>query len=928
MCKRVNIAILAVIVAAGVARADTGPFEARRVTAGGATWQARVSKRTGAARLIYGSQSVPYSTSAWEAARSFIASNPRAFARVRPDSDLVSLKLRRGRTADRLYFGQFAAALPVLGAGIQVDIDASNRIVGASSTLVDIISFDDTVFITAAEAVRSARSVVPDARAAEPPRIVLYPFKGRYVAAYDIVMVSAMPRTSMRVIVDATTGRVLLSVDLLLNATGTGYIYNPNPALAPTLVAATLTNLDGTGYLKGPYELVLNHKPDGLGGTVEEVFDAGLVFNVPAGNVHLEEIMAYYYAETYRAYVNDTLGYEVNTTQHTLRVHDPSVPDNAYYDGYTGDFYFGDMYGSPGEGFAIDGDIVLHEYGHSVIDDLASALFFAPFGMAMHEGYADYLANSYMGDPELAEYVGDFYTGLGYLRTLANSKHYPDDLDGESHDDGEIWGGALWDLRQVLGGSVVDELVIAGAGLLGSQSTFSDGMLALVAADSTVFTGDNEDTIRTIFAARGITENPDDTFEPNDTDEEAAPIWPGTFEGLLCMDDDWYRIPIQRDHPLSARITFNPTALGDLDMALYTSTLMLVDESLGLGGTEEVTLATAPVNQDYYIRVFGYNGAINGYTLSVTAPGSAADLQMTGFAAPVEAAIGRRIAISYAVTNTGAATAGDFFIRFVISPDATIGPHESYISVRPIYGLDPGETDSGAFPVTISTTWTNGNYYIGAYADFSDAVEELWEDNNTVSQPIILYVDDIPPVATLDGPHGQTTERDIVFSFSADKPIRDWLYKFYQGSHTSVPYTKTTDTTVSFPDTPYGSYGFILVARDVRGIFSVPVRSLFDITTVEDDTVPPVPEITFGYQGRIRFNDVPFRWQANEPVRCYYINLRYWDGAATPYVKTKATEIRYEDLLPGIYTFVVTARDLAGNFAVYPGRRTFIVLDL
>jgi hypothetical protein len=245
-----------------------------------------------------------------------------------------------------------------------------------------------------------------------------------------------------------------------------------------------------------------------------------------------------------------------------------------------------------------------------------------------------------------------------------------------------------------------------------------------------------------------------------------------------------------------------------------------------------------------------------------------------------------------------------------------------------VFGLAPGETNSLSFSVKIPTTWTTGNYYIGAYADSVDEVDEIWEDNNTISQPITLFVDDIPPQVTLDGPFGQTTDPDVAFSFSADKPIQYWLYKFYEGSPEGVAYTKTTQNSVSFPDTPYGSYGFIVVARDVRGLFSTPVGHSFDLTTVEDDTVPPVPVITFGYQGRISFNTMTFRWGANEPVRYYYINLRNWAEPATPYVKTTDTEIQFTGLAPGLYTFVVTARDMAGNLAAQPARNTFIVLDL
>ena len=37
------------------------------------------------------------------------------------------------------------------------------------------------------------------------------------------------------------------------------------------------------------------------------------------------------------------------------------------------------------------------------------------------------------------------------LRRLDTNLHYPADLNGEVHHDGQIWSRALWDIRQALG---------------------------------------------------------------------------------------------------------------------------------------------------------------------------------------------------------------------------------------------------------------------------------------------------------------------------------------------------------------------------------------------------------------------------------------------------------------------------------------------
>lgn len=54
------------------------------------------------------------------------------------------------------------------------------------------------------------------------------------------------------------------------------------------------------------------------------------------------------------------------------------------------------------------------------------------------------------------------YTGgpVHCLRRLDTDKMYPDDLDGEVHDDGEIWSHALWDLRTAIGSAHADTAIL------------------------------------------------------------------------------------------------------------------------------------------------------------------------------------------------------------------------------------------------------------------------------------------------------------------------------------------------------------------------------------------------------------------------------------------------------------------------------------
>ncbi len=94
-------------------------------------------------------------------------------------------------------------------------------------------------------------------------------------------------------------------------------------------------------------------------------------------------------------------------------------------------------------------DVVYHEFGHSlhaqsIIDGAGS------FDGALSEGLGDTLASAITNDHGMGR---GFFLNNQPLRDLdpaGYEKKWPDDADGEPHNDGEIIGGTLWDLRKAL----------------------------------------------------------------------------------------------------------------------------------------------------------------------------------------------------------------------------------------------------------------------------------------------------------------------------------------------------------------------------------------------------------------------------------------------------------------------------------------------
>ena len=124
-----------------------------------------------------------------------------------------------------------------------------------------------------------------------------------------------------------------------------------------------------------------------------------------------------------------------------------NLPCNAFWDSFGGLFL--SRAGGGCANTATIPDVIYHEYGHGINDNLYVAAG-SPSGMhnqALHEGMADVNAALIQDNPN----IGKGLLGPGtMLRTLDNTNHFPED-DGEIHIAGLIIAGAFWDLRQAIG---------------------------------------------------------------------------------------------------------------------------------------------------------------------------------------------------------------------------------------------------------------------------------------------------------------------------------------------------------------------------------------------------------------------------------------------------------------------------------------------
>ncbi len=119
-----------------------------------------------------------------------------------------------------------------------------------------------------------------------------------------------------------------------------------------------------------------------------------------------------------------------------------------------------------------------------------------------------------------------------------------------------------------------------------------------------------------------------DSYEPNNNRSKATDAPIGVTSGLtICSgDEDWFRVAVPANYIVRVGIEMVHAA-GDLDLVVYDASGQLVGSRYGQvypyssraseTNTEFYGLYAEESNKVYYVRVVGYAGAQNGYSLHV-----------------------------------------------------------------------------------------------------------------------------------------------------------------------------------------------------------------------------------------------------------------------------------------------------------------------
>lgn len=307
-------------------------------------------------------------------------------------------------------------------------------------------------------------------------------------------------------------------------STGTGRVFHPNPvaslqdqslrdqkdadyaALQPAYKNVTLTNLDGSGYLRGDWANVLSE-------TGDPAYSSTNSFLYGRSDDRFEQVMAYYWVTEAQKYLQ-SLGFgstlrPVNKESQDIRINQWGQ-DNSY----SWDKHDVLRFGKGGVDDAEDAEVILHEYGHAIHDSQVTGFGSSLEAGAIGEAFGDYFAvtvsNVIAPTPDapcVADWDAVSYdpTAPHCLRRIDTNMKISDITDVRRiHSNGQIWSRALWDIRNGLGHEKADTLIIEAQFSFTPDTSFAAAATQTVATAQALYGRREANVVRAAFQDRGI----------------------------------------------------------------------------------------------------------------------------------------------------------------------------------------------------------------------------------------------------------------------------------------------------------------------------------------------------------------------------------------------------------------------------------------
>jgi len=344
--------------------------------------------------------------------------------------------------------------------------------------------------------------------------------------AWKINIIAMEPLGDWLVIVNAENERIIHVEDIALYHNGSGMIYNPNPittaqttyggnyvdnndanntALQNERIQVTLRDItldNGFYKLEGPY-CILDDLETPSDNFPELTNQNG--FNYARNQQEFEAVMVYYHIDLASRRI-ESLGYNIPELRtFSADPHGLNGDDNSHY--MPSQNYV--AFGEGGVDDAEDADIIWHEYGHAIQQNIGIGnMSYSGETKSVQEGSSDYWAVSY--SRSVSSYNWGFFANWDGHNPFWDGRRadlnwvYPTDYVS-GHNGGQIWSSALMDIWGDLGRDITDRLFLETHFLWGQSPSMEDAAEAFIQADIQLYGGYHLCSIIQHFRAHGLT---------------------------------------------------------------------------------------------------------------------------------------------------------------------------------------------------------------------------------------------------------------------------------------------------------------------------------------------------------------------------------------------------------------------------------------
>lgn len=259
---------------------------------------------------------------------------------------------------------------------------------------------------------------------------------------------------------------------------------------------------NGIYYLESDY-MYFEDNSVPLDATDYEQSNDTFVFN--RSDQAFEAVNTYYHINKFAEYI-DSLGYNSVIKPISVDVHGFGGADNSAYNPNDHSLQFGEG----GVDDAEDGEVVIHEYVHSLSETASANTTIGRQREAMEEGICDYMAKAYSrtfndNTPNLIfswDGHNEFWDGF----EINTNRLYPQDLKNSKDGDRDMWSSVLMCIHDYIGREVTDSLVLEHLFYQKPNATMQAMADILLTIDRDDFKGRNYNPIKECLVSAGLAE--------------------------------------------------------------------------------------------------------------------------------------------------------------------------------------------------------------------------------------------------------------------------------------------------------------------------------------------------------------------------------------------------------------------------------------